>query len=417
VTVVDTGDMVEAAYDAARCSRGVVAGATLAHGGWAVFPVPAGKKFDSGTGANSYATATIDPGIFEERARDVMDRWDCDDVNVALTPGRCATPLVVVDLDGATAVQAFWDSGLEAGEAGDAIQSWFKAKTPRKDVGRHVYFTTPSGVAYGNSHHTWGGDVRSGRGHVVVPPSRVSAGPYELLGDVLVEAPAWVLAGFKAGVVATTGNPSVNSFDAAELTDVVDRLSAWQGDAYGVKTVGYLAAELRASAQTSGRGGDGRNPTMVKAVCRALDLALEGRVNAREALDLLASEYTMALWDEKKRDPAAELTRTIQSWARRKELLVAQLEATEGNFAWARRHEEHVVRATAWDLEAESWLRWLQQARTPGELYAGAVTLKQRADELGYGVVHRGVGRRALAIGEFVGGDEGRDAVRRALLS
>lgn len=406
-------ELVEVALDAQHARTRLDAGAAMAHGGWAVFPVPAGKKFDAGAGANSYMTATVDPGVFEERARAVMEKTGDTDVNVCLTPGRCETPLVVVDLDGAANVQKFWDEARGAGHEEDEIRSWLRVASPRADVGRHVYFTTPGGIKYGNAQHAWGGEVRCGRGHVVVPPSRVDAGGYAFAGGALVEAPEWVIAGLKASVV-TNDNARLRTLELGAAGTLVMRLSQWDTDAYAAAALTNITGELLRAH--SGSGVDGRNPTMNKGVNRLLDLALEGRANAREVLDVLCSTYVQALMFDEKRDPVAEFNRSITSWAQRKEDLEETLEAIEGRFAWVERKEHERLEAEAADYAVEAKLEELHRASGLDELHAVSVQLRLVAEGSGRGLVRGRAGVRALEIGQFVAGELGRAAVRRGLL-
>ena len=117
---------------------------------------------------------------------------------IACLPAR-ARAQSAEDLDGAEAIQRFFDDAMNHGHVD--IGMWLRVNTTRPDHGRHLYFAAPDGKQWSNSPHIWGGDVRSGRGHVVMPPSTTETGMYTWVGEKLYGAPDWVIEGLRGGRV------------------------------------------------------------------------------------------------------------------------------------------------------------------------------------------------------------------------
>lgn len=357
--MTDVQDMIEAAWDAQAARTRIDAGAVLAQGGWSVFPLPDGQKFDTGGQiAQSYMTATIDPGVFVERAEWNLDRWNCSDVNLGLSPAKCIVPLLAIDLDGAEAINGFFQSGIAAGETAERMGSWLRCKTTRPEGGRHVYFISPYGQGYHNAQHAWGGEVRSAAGHVVAPPSVTPDGRYELLGTTLIEAPTWVLLGSHANAITGPQHQRTH-VNRSQLNDIVQRLSdeRWPGDKYGEVALNRHLEEIKASGTRVGDVRHGRNPTMTKAVYRILDLALDGRLLAQPALDAIADAYVglFAFDGPGEQDKRAqEIVRAVNSWCEKATDLKEKLQSRDDAHKWAETHvklnsiEERVRRLEEW---------------------------------------------------------------------
>jgi hypothetical protein len=319
------------------------AGQLLAYGGWAVFPVPDQAKFDNRL---SYLNATTDPGIFREMADDVMSRHECRDVNVCLCPGKSAVPLLVIDLDGADAITRFRDEAWERGHADLGL--WLRVNTTRPDEGRHAYFSVPSGGAFGNGKHRWGGEVRSAKGHVVMPPSSTALGRYTWSGEALKEAPDWLVEG-----LPSAGGGGYRRVPREELGEWLESLSQAEWTSYARAAFEGLLAELREARSR----GNGRNPTLAKVLNRVLDLALDGELSALEALADVQATY-LTLFDEEEkasRNLGGEFIRCVESWTRNKEGLEDRLASLDGLQAWVRSRtgdEKKETRAAATVLSA-----------------------------------------------------------------
>lgn len=303
------------------------AGIILAQGGWAIFPAPNNAKFDVGL---SYLSATTDPARFNDMAQDVMLRNECHDVNICLAPGKCTVPLIVVDLDGTQAIQSFFDDAVGHGHLD--VQMWLRVNTTRVDHGRHIYFVSPDGEQWSNSSHVWGGEVRSGRGHVVMPPSTTETGRYTWAGEKLYAAPQWVIDGLKGGRVKNAERTGYKTDD--EIETILYNLSQWGCTSYGRTALNNLLAEMRDSMP--GAGIDGRNPRLSRSINRMLDLAVSRDLNAYEALGEIADQY-QALFspDETHRSPLGEVRRCVESWMNNHD--TAELDADNANvvMAWA----------------------------------------------------------------------------------
>lgn len=281
------------------------AGELLCEGGWSVFPLPDMAKYDEGL---SYRNATRDPARWSDMCDWQMSRHESRDVNIGLWPAGCAVPLLVIDLDGAEAIWRFFNDAQAHGHVD--VELWLRVNTTRPDHGRHIYFAAPDSRGYSNSTHRWGGDVRSGRGHVVLPPSTTGHGRYTWVGDKLYTAPEWVVEGLHA---ARSGSRGGGARSADELKAMLAALSTCEPTSYGRAAVTGLEGELR-----DARPGDakaGRNASLARSVYRALDLALEGSFPAEEAVSRLAGVYETLFFDEPDRAWAGEVVRCVRSWA------------------------------------------------------------------------------------------------------
>lgn len=298
----------------------------LAAGGWAVFPVPNNAKFDTGL---SYLSATTDPAKFWDMAENVMQRHECHDVNVALCPGKCAVPLIVVDLDGVEAMWRFFDSAREGGHAD--LDLWLRVNTTRADLGRHMYFVAPGGKQWANSTHIWGGDVRSGRGHVVMPPSSTELGRYTWAGEALYQAPPWVMEGLRGGAVGNASRDGEKSDE--EINELLEELSQWNCDSYGRTALNNMLAEMQ-DARAGDQAG-GRNPHLSKTINRVMDLSVERRLNALESINEIIDVYVDLFSPDEGRNPLQEVLRCVRSWFRNHETVSVDAEAANSMQDWA----------------------------------------------------------------------------------
>lgn len=304
------------------------AGMVLAEGGWAVFPLPNNQKFDQGL---SYLNATTDPARWWDMCESVMERNECVDVNIALCPGKCAVPLIVVDLDGAEAIQRFFDDAMNHGHID--IGMWLRVNTTRPDHGRHLYFAAPDGKQWSNSTHIWGGDVRSGRGHVVMPPSTTETGMYTWVGDKLYGAPDWVIEGLRGGRVKDGSRDSEKSDE--EIAELLEELSQWSATSYGHTALNNMLADMREARPGDQRGG--RNPHLSKTINRVMDLAVERHLNALEAINLVAEQY-VALFSVDElagRNPLQEVVRCVNSWFRNHDTVALDAQDANVIMEWA----------------------------------------------------------------------------------
>lgn len=335
-------EMLVALRESLSVPTKLAAGEILAHGGWAVFPLPDLAKFDNRL---SYLNATVDPGVFRDMADDVMSRHECRDINVALCPAKSAVPLLVIDLDGADAITRFRDEAWERGHADLGL--WLRANTTRPDEGRHAYFSVPSGGAFGNGKHRWGGEVRSAKGHVVMPPSSTALGRYTWSGETLREAPDWVLDG-----LPSAGAGGYRRVPREELGEWLESLSRGEWTNYARAAFSGLLQELE-EARAHGRG---RNPSLAKVINRLMDIALDGELPALEALAEVQRVY-FSLFDPEERlsrNLGGEFIRCVESWTRNKDELESRLASLDALQAWVRARsgaEKKDVREAAARLE------------------------------------------------------------------
>lgn len=302
------------------------AGRILAEGGWAVFPLPDMAKFDNGL---SYLNSTTDPEKWDELCVWQMARSECRDVNIALAPGKCAVPLIVVDLDGYDAIVRFWDDAVKAGHIDVGL--WLRVNTTRPDHGRHVYFVAPDGKQWSNSTHIWGGDVRSGRGHVVMPPSTTGHGRYTWVGEKLYSAPEWVVNGLRGNTV--TRDAGTGEMSDAAIEKMLQDVSKWPASPYGRKALDNMLADLN-DARAGDQAG-GRNPLLSRTINRVLDLALTQDLNALESINEVADVYETLFSPDEARNPLGEVIRCVRSWVRNHENASAEAKASADALSWA----------------------------------------------------------------------------------
>lgn len=319
-------EMMIALRESREATTKLEAGQILANGGWAVFPLPDLMKFDHGL---SYLNATTDPGIFTEMAEDVMEKNECRDVNVALAPARCAVPLMVIDLDGGEAIDSFWKEAWARGHADVGL--WLGVKTTRADRGGHMYFVAPAGKAFGNGTHRWGGEIRSAKGHVVMPPSTTAIGRYAWRGETVVQAPEWVVEG-----LPQSAGGNYRQVKHETLGEWLDDLSQAEWTSYARTAYVNLLDELKNARPGFGRHG--RNPTLSRVVNRVLDLALDYELPALEALSEIKDVYFGLFGSDEDRDLGGEFRRCVESWARNKDGLEERVEDVKGLQAWIASH-------------------------------------------------------------------------------
>lgn len=301
-------------------------GLILAEGGWAVFPLPNYAKFDEGL---SYLNATMDPAQWADMCDWQLRRHEGQDVNIALAPGKCAVPLIVVDLDGSEAIHRFFDDAMAHGHID--VSMWLRANTTRVDYGRHIYFAAPEGKQWSNSTHVWGGDVRSGRGHVVMPPSTTETGRYTWAGEKLYTAPEWVIAGLRGNAVGDASRAAEKS--QKETGELLERLSQWNATSYGRVALTNMLDEMSQARAGDQRGG--RNPHLSKTINRVMDLAINRDLNALEAISEVAEMYESLFSPDENRNPLAEVVRCVNSWIRNHEKASEDVDASSVEMQWA----------------------------------------------------------------------------------
>lgn len=318
--MTDLESMMLAKRDSMTVPTKREAGRILADGGWSVFPVPNFAKLDHGF---SYRSSTIDPGVWEVMCEDIMRRNECLDVNVCLAPAKCLVPLLVIDLDGAASIQAFFSNAIDAGHVD--VEMWMRVNTTRPDHGRHVYFVSPEGRRFGNSKHKWGGEVRSAKGHVVMPPSTTELGRYTWVGEKLYEAPQWVLENLR---MASHSGDHATGDETVEA--ILQAMSQCESTSYGEVGLANMLKELGDARPGSPQGG--RNPTLSKVVNRVLDLALERHLSALVALSEVQRVYVslFSVDEMQARSPGGEFVRCVHSWIRNKEDLDDSIRSLEG---------------------------------------------------------------------------------------
>ena len=246
-----------------------LAGGLLAEAGWAVFPLPAGRKYDDGRGALIYRDATRDSAIWDTLMLRLVRRGLApeDDqgaaVNIGLSPWACAEPLVVLDLDGPTAVAAFTDNDLAGG--------CFRVETAGKGGGRHIYVAGAKTPRSGT--HRWGGEVRSDRGHVLLPGSVIDGNPYIASGAYFAKIDL-------AGIGRTCRGAAAGPLALGDLDWVVERLSLQPPTPGARRQLDRHLRNIRGA-----RGSRGRHPAAMSAVASAVAMAEMGILPLRWALD------------------------------------------------------------------------------------------------------------------------------------
>lgn len=276
---------------------GQAAGEALAAAGWAVFPVPRGRKFDSGPGAYTYANATTDPDEFTRMAERVKARHGVPDVNVATSPWRCLVPLVGIDLDGPGAVGAFLTEFPSASD-------WLRVRSSGKGGGLHVYVMGAEHPPTGANR--WGGEVRAASGHLMLPGSVVDghADYYRPEGRWLanVRATPALLKGTRKDRTDGPGVP----VPEADLADLIARLSRTPPTSAARQRLGGYLDRL-AQAQPGER-----HPAATSAVASAVAWSRRGGMPLRWALGQITQTYEEAAPDD--RDHYGDV-RTITRWA------------------------------------------------------------------------------------------------------
>lgn len=307
--------LVAATYEAAEAKTGRDAGATLAAGGWCVFPTPAAHdrlrcrtcatkrddcdgKFDQGPAALSYRSASTSVELWVAQAVEVMRRHRVADVGVATSPWRCSVPLVALDLDGQAAVDAF-----------PALNSRsFRVESGRPDGGRHVYLSgspTPlSGL------HRFGGEIRGDRGHLMLPGSTVAERRdyYRPSGERIPDVSDPAMDGVLDGVRETRGGAGATGLSESEGTELLLAWSTRPGSGWALEKFEFRLEELREAAP------GWRHPAMASAVSCAVACAAKGGLSLRWALRRVADTFAETVWAEPNRDPDAEVW-SMALWA------------------------------------------------------------------------------------------------------
>lgn len=308
------------------------AGMCLAEGGWAVFPLRDGEKYnEQATGAVNHLKATRDPARFHEMATFVMEQTQTTDINIGLYPHGCAVPLLVIDLDGSESIRTFFDTAVGFGHVD--VSMWLRVNSTRPDHGRHIYFTLPpDSPGYSNSQHVWGGDVRSARGYCVMPPSMHEGRFYTWSGEKLYQAPEWVLQYLNEAKFREGGN----NYNAEEVGRMLDAMSRHMGTAYGDAALDNLLHEITYAVE--GDIVNGRHPAMVKAVYRSLDLALDMHVNALDAINRIYEVYGN-LFDGSERDKRHnEVIKNVQWWFNNRDGVTGDVTDLQGVREWVVAH-------------------------------------------------------------------------------
>ena len=306
---------------AATLTDGMAAGRVLAEAGWAVFPVPLAHpggscdtcrfvyekkgrechgKHDQGPRAAIYAQATTDADAWAAMCASALERHPVLDVNIAVSPWRCAVPLIGLDLDGRDAVAAFSDY-----TAPDTL----RVTTAGKGGGMHVYVSGASKPLAGT--HTWGGEIRSVYGHLMLPPSLIWGTrdyytprgerflPAEALGDVMSTA-------------KTARSRKGGTISDADIDPLIDRLSVHPATGSARQRLIDRLAAIEAAPPGE------RYPTTMRAVASAVALAHMNALPLRWALSVIESTYSDAVAMED-RDPHAQV-RDMAAWVLGEEL-------------------------------------------------------------------------------------------------
>lgn len=150
--------------------------------GWHVIPIRPGAKVPL-TEHGVHDAATDDVTL-----RSWWSRWPAAALGIACGPSR----LLVVDLDGTHAVDA-WRTLRE--QAGDASRPTLTARTGR---GWHLYYAAPRITDLGNTagRVAPGIDTRASGGYVLAPPSLHPNGfryEWRTPGLPVLEAPGWLV--------------------------------------------------------------------------------------------------------------------------------------------------------------------------------------------------------------------------------
>jgi hypothetical protein len=164
-----------------------------------------------------------------------------------------------------------------------------------------------------------------------MPPSTTETGRYTWAGEKLYVAPKWVMEGLRGNAVSNAARDGEKSDE--EINDLLENLSQWQCDSYGRTALNNMMAELN-EARAGDQAG-GRNPLLSKTINRVMDLAVERRVNALEAINEVAEMYVSLFSPDEGRNPAQEVIRCVRSWFRNHDTVALDAEAANIMQDWA----------------------------------------------------------------------------------
>ena len=316
-----TQNLVRSLYAAQLLPTGADAGALLAVGGWAVFPVPEAHdpvgcqscewihskrgtwcqgKSDQGPDAMSYKNASTDESQWWDSVQQVRKRHGVSDVNIAVSPWRCAVPMIGIDLDGPEAVAAFLAEH-------DQAYRWLRIRSSGKGGGRHVYIASDKPV---QGRNPWGGEYRADAGHLMLPPSAVNGTRvyYRPAGLVISSLGLKVARGGRV----SDGKGSASAVPDAALDDLINRLStSVPAPAAQRRLFQHLDAISQADPGT-------RYPTTMSAVAAAVAMARTDILPLRWAMSCIEKAYGDAVAGES-RDPKAQV-RDMVAWTLGQEL-------------------------------------------------------------------------------------------------
>jgi hypothetical protein len=267
-----------------------------AEAGLAIFPLPPGRKHWTGRDALDYRHATTDRAELHRLTAGVNladpQAWP----NIAMQPGRSG--LIAVDLDGKAGMESWVKAATDAGADPWATLGY---PTPREDGGVRLLYRAPAELRFGKRVPLDGVEVFGHVGHVVLPPSIHPNGkPYAWATErAMAELPP-----FGVAMLGRVGDGPDEATDSA-TTDEVEQFLASLPNAkapslYAARALDNLLANLRRATPGS------RHQTCVHAVARALELAVDGGLDAGPALDQLCAAFAEVLASERDRLPAAE---------------------------------------------------------------------------------------------------------------
>lgn len=332
--------LIEALHTAASTELGRDAGAALAAVGWAVFPVPVAHpregcgvcppykpectgKFDTGVGALCHINGSADVRTWIENAVQVMRRHRVEDVNVAVVPWRCAVPLIGIDLDGGEAVDEF--PGLPRGA--------LHVDSGRADRGRHVYLSgAPEPIT---GLHMWGGEIRSDRGHLMLPPSLVGGRRdyYTPVGERFASVHDDEMDGVLDGITATSSGAGAASLPDGEAWEAVLTLSRRPAERWAVAKLDEYLDALRMA------GAGDRHARMKSAVGCAVACAARGGLPLRWALEQVVEVFAGTIWAERDRNAEREVNAVV-AWTLAQQRERVDEMVPDELVAWARETTE-----------------------------------------------------------------------------
>ena len=176
----------------------------------------------------------------------------------------------------------------------DISPECFRVETAGKGGGRHVYIAGAKTPRSGTHH--WGGEVRSDRGHVVLPGSMIDGNPRHY-----VASGAYFAKIDLAGIGRTGQGAAAGPLALGDLDQVVERLSL-QPPTQGARR--QLDGHLRNIREA--RGSHGRHPAAMSAVASAVAMAKMGILPLAWALDEITAAMAVARAGET-RDVGAEV--------------------------------------------------------------------------------------------------------------